>query len=89
MTKVCARCLSAKPESEFRKDKYKKDGLKIVCKLCDSVIQSESYFRRRELALQKIKEWQQENLDKVRGYKRKYKRRVGNPTKKENWIKLE
>jgi len=34
--KQCSHCKQIKPVSEFSKDKYKKDGLDIYCKLCRS-----------------------------------------------------
>lgn len=32
--KTCKKCSVEKPESEFYRDKYAKDGRKLVCKVC-------------------------------------------------------
>jgi len=35
LTKQCTKCKQIKLKSEFNKDKYQKDNLKIYCKVCD------------------------------------------------------
>jgi len=43
--KYCTTCKRWKSESEFRIDRYKRDGLKIKCRDCDS-----AYVRKRRMA---------------------------------------
>lgn len=53
--KKCAKCQQHKAQSDFHKDKSKKDGLMIMCKPCNKA---------------KRYEWVKNNPDKVKAYSR-------------------
>ena len=59
--KVCRDCKIEKSFSEFGKDKYKKDGVKTLCKKCESRIRSYKSEEHR----QRKKEWYENNKEKA------------------------
>ncbi len=58
--KVCSTCRQTKDESEFFRDKSKKDGLKYQCKACTNKVHMK---------------WKANNWDKICGYARSYRER--------------
>lgn len=74
--KVCTKCSSSKPTSEFNKNKRRLDGFQSYCRACQKKIDAESYSksstRRRNVS-------EQGKLAKARGKKfvQRYKRIVG------------
>ena len=70
--KVCTKCKEALPLSEFRKQSSTKDGLKYYCKKCDNASAKSYYKKNKEKIVGKVKEWQNNNPDKVKGYKKSY-----------------
>lgn len=78
-SKVCSKCKQSKPLSAFNKSKRGKFGLNNYCRSCDAQNKREWYARNREHALQKTKDWQEENPDRFaenqRKHKEKYKER--------------
>ncbi len=69
-SKVCSQCKTDKPASEFRKQASNKDGLKYVCKSCDSNKQRELYLRNREKRIKQVVETRR----KSKLVKKKYKK---------------
>lgn len=83
--KKCSKCKIELPESEFWKDKYKKDGLRSACKNCNA--NDKEYLKQynirtkndrkkyREKNSEKIKknarEWQKNNPDRVKFLKKR------------------
>jgi len=55
--KVCSKCKEVKDESEFYKDKSKKDGLRPDCKVC---------VKKQDI------QYRQKNKDKIKERKKKY-----------------
>ena len=51
-SKYCPKCKTVKPSSKFTKDKYRKDGLKSMCKVCDRA-KSDKYFKKNFKAVLK------------------------------------
>ena len=59
--KKCSRCGKVKPVSEFSKSKYRKDGLRIYCKICDK--EKSKQFRKEHPEYHK--KYREENRDWV------------------------
>ena len=70
--KTCTKCKEQKPLAAFRKQSSTKDGLKYYCK--DSVYKSaKSYYEKnKNIIVGKVKEWQKNNPEKVKDYKKTY-----------------
>lgn len=73
--KVCTRCNEEKESSDFYKHVRTKDGLAAYCIECDKLAKREYYQRNKEKTLSDVAKWQSDNLDKVRGYKRDWKKK--------------
>lgn len=73
--KECRKCCELKNLDEFGTDKKAKDGKKRFCKSCISILNKNNYSKKREKKISQILEWQEENADKVREYKRNYARK--------------
>jgi len=82
MDKVCTKCKELKPLTEFRKQSRTKDGRKYVCRPCDSAAARDRYSDKKKTYIKLVKEWQSNNKDKVKDYKKKYYKK----TKKRNTI---
>jgi hypothetical protein len=72
MEKMCRKCGVIKSFAQFGRQAKSKDGTKNYCKECISDINRERYASNREKHKTQVKDWQKENPDKVREYKRKY-----------------
>jgi hypothetical protein len=70
--KICTKCKEQKPLETFRKQRSTKDGLKYYCKECDNKTAKSYYQKNKEKIVGKVKEWQNNNPDKVKGYKKSY-----------------
>lgn len=73
--KICKKCLISKPLSDFGENRRMKDGLKSKCKQCISEDNKRRYQKNREEVLDRVKNWQEQNHDKLKKYKRDYARR--------------
>ena len=58
--KICVKCYKVLPISEFNTDNQSADGLSGYCKKCNA---------------ERAKEWREQNKDRAREYKRKYRQR--------------
>lgn len=56
-TKVCPKCTTEQPKTNFSKSADRKDGLNPYCKQCDR----NKYLKNKEKVLQRSKEWAREN----------------------------
>jgi len=74
-TKVCVKCMIAKPISEFypRRDRKQGNAVKSRCKSCAAIDRKEAYSTRREKDIANAKRWQAENRDRYLAYNRAYK----------------
>lgn len=102
MGKICTKCKTEKPVSEFSKQARAFDGLKQRCKPCVKEDNADWYQRNREDKLRKNLEWQRKNPEKMkiinaRGHEKRrdyysahnkewYKKNRDNPEVRE-WIK--
>ena len=70
--KICTKCKEQKPLEAFRKQSSTKDGLKYYCRECDDKTAKKYYERNKNKIINKVTQWQKDNPDKVRGYKKSY-----------------
>ena len=89
ITKLCKKCGTEKPLSEFRKQSTTKDGLQYHCKICGSKIAKNRYEKSRKKIIKKVKVWQENNQEKIKGYKTDYYLRNKPPKLAKDIIKEE
>tara|TARA_R110001599_G_scaffold154792_1_gene340415 strand:- start:43 stop:303 length:261 start_codon:yes stop_codon:yes gene_type:complete len=70
--KICTKCDKQKPLEAFRKQRSTKDGLKYYCKECDNHTAKKYYEKNKGKIIGKVTEWQKNNPDKVKTYKKSY-----------------
>ena len=70
--KICTKCKEQKPLEAFRKQSSTKDGLKYYCKDCDNKTAKSYYQKNKSKIVDKVKEWQKNNPEKVKEYKKSY-----------------
>ncbi len=70
--KTCTKCKEQKPLAAFRKQSSTKDGLKYYCKDCDNKSAKSYYEKNKNKIVGKVKEWQKNNPEKVKDYKKTY-----------------
>jgi predicted restriction endonuclease len=68
--KVCSKCKTLKPISEFNKNKQTKDGLCVWCRVCNNRHRKEHYMRTREFSAQYRKEYYEKHKDKIKNDKK-------------------
>ena len=66
--KRCSKCHKWKPLSEFHKDKFRKDGLRSLCKNCDAEYQAKWYIKNRKHILEQHMKHNEEMIE----YQAKY-----------------
>lgn len=79
--KTCSKCKVEKDESEFFKDKWRKDGLKSNCKACESIrlpkppkqtieekraYRKGHYHRNKQKYIDRAASWAHRNIEKRR-----------------------
>jgi hypothetical protein len=72
--KECSRCRKTKPVSEFSKNKTTSDGLRGLCRVCDSARARKYYQANRESLLKKDKEYRAANKEHIAKKKSQYYR---------------
>jgi hypothetical protein len=70
--KVCTKCKEQKPLEAFRRQSSTKDGLKYYCKECDDTTAKKYYEKNKKKIIIKVTQWQKDNPNKVRDYKKSY-----------------
>jgi hypothetical protein len=60
-----------KPLESFYEAKGARDGRRGDCKACSAARAHERYVKNRERAIAQVKKWQQENAERVRGYRKR------------------
>jgi hypothetical protein len=80
MIKICSKCKIEKLFTEFHKHKSEKHGLQRVCIIC----QKEYVLKNKEKVYGKRKIWTQNNKEKSKKYKSKW--RLKNPNYHKNWL---
>jgi len=71
-TKICTKCHTEKPISEFGKDCQKKDGLRSDCKECVRQRCKKSYQSNKEVYLERNKKYHQAHSQEIIEYKKEY-----------------
>jgi len=61
--KGCLQCKIKKPITEFGKDKYKQDGLRIYCKICSVRLTIQSRNKNKPYYQDYIKGYRDKNKD--------------------------
>ena len=85
-SKTCARCGESKCVSAFNRLSAAKDGLQSWCRICQAEYRRERYPEHRERDIQRAREWNVANADRVRGNARERYRRDPE-TKLKSWRK--
>jgi hypothetical protein len=67
--KKCTSCEIIKAIEEFGNQAGTKDGLKYICKSCNSLTSKRRYATHKDVHIRKVNKWQIENAEKVRKYK--------------------
>ena len=70
--KICTKCKEEKSLGDFRKQSSTKDGLKYYCKKCDNRIAKKYYEKNKGKIVNNVKQWQKDNPNKVKEYKKSY-----------------
>ena len=68
--KKCVKCGEEKPLDDFYKAAGMRDGHRNDCKPCNLAAQRERYVADPESAKARVKQWQQENADRLNAYRR-------------------
>lgn len=73
--KTCSKCKQSKPVSSYSKSKGKPDGLRYVCKSCDS--ERRRIHRLTNLDRHKLKDkrYAEDNKEKIKAYQAEYRER--------------
>ena len=82
-TKVCTKCKTLKPLTEFNKKKESKDGLRSDCKVCHKETQKKYRENNPEKVKERNKKYYENNPEKERERSKKY--REDNPEKIKEW----
>lgn len=67
--KKCSTCKELKPFSDFNKDKSRKEGIKLSCKICSRKNFKRHYERNREFYLDKAKRVKNKIKDDIKRIK--------------------
>jgi hypothetical protein len=62
--KTCTKCNEAKPETEFHRDKSRKDGLSNRCKPCVITHVKNYYVKNREAGIARAVQWARNNRER-------------------------
>ena len=72
MNKICSKCKCEKSQTEFSKDKLKKDGLSTQCKACKSKYLKSWTTNNKKLKAALDRDYRNKNLIKIKAQKRIY-----------------
>ena len=72
-SKTCGLCKKLIPIACFSINRKSKDGLHAWCKLCCRKAERERYNIVKEQKIREVREWQKNNLDKVKSYKKNWR----------------
>lgn len=73
--KGCKKCRENKSLEMFGSCSKSRDGKKNFCKSCISELNKSNYLKKRESKIEQVKDWQANNSEKVKEYKRSYGKR--------------
>ena len=83
--KHCSRCGGTFPATAefFRRQASTKDGLKYICKRCDSEHAKNYYYENREKIIKKSSDYQVEHPKEYKSYQKEYQRKRREGLRKE------
>lgn len=73
--KECGKCFEFFTLDYFGTDTKSPDGKKRFCKQCISELNRANYSSKSKQKTEQVLDWQKENIEKVREYKRNYAKR--------------
>ena len=73
-TKVCTKCKDEKSYSEFHKNKEKKDGLRLECKICHKQDRKEYYLKNKEKEIEYREKYYKIKENNIKEYSKKYRK---------------
>jgi len=73
--KECGKCFEFFSLDKFGTDTKSPDGKKRFCKRCISELNSANYASKSKQKTEQVLNWQKENAEKVKEYKRAYAKR--------------
>ena len=73
MEKICRKCKTPKLITEYYKNKRSKDGFNYICKCCCYELGVLSRIKNKEKYKRQNKIWNNNNIDKKKGYEQKRK----------------
>jgi hypothetical protein len=74
---TCTKCKIEKPLEEFRRQSSRKNGRKCKCVSCDDEYQKKRYNNKKITFIEKVRQWQAKNEERVKKYKEKYRANKG------------
>ena len=83
-TKVCSRCESEKPVSEYYSDKNKKDGLCTMCKPCKNLGNKQYRENNKRNIIKGYKRHYENNKEKIAEYNKLYRENNKDAIKERN-----
>jgi len=72
--KKCTKCKVDKEITEFSKDKQKKDGISLSCKLCSKEYHKEYHKENKNKIIEQKKEYYKKNKDKINKRHKEYRK---------------
>src|SRR5215207_8141499 len=72
ISKACNKCGQVKPLADFYRAGGAKDGHRGECIPCAKVIRRAWYEANRAKSIANVKQWQQQNADRLSEYRREY-----------------
>lgn len=64
--RICTKCSTPKPDSEFHRDKGGSNGRRAKCADCEATLERERYLREAEKIKERQREYRKMNLEAVR-----------------------
>ena len=78
ISKECTKCHELKPLGDFNRQKSTRDGRKTECKKCAAARNEKIYKNKtpieKAIYIDDVKNWQQDNPEKFKGYLQKYRK---------------
>jgi hypothetical protein len=88
MKKICNKCKIEKELTSFRKNTYTKDGLRSICKLCDTITIKIWHSKNKERHAKTGKKYRENNKESIRLAHQKYEKENRSILNEKRFIKL-
>lgn len=82
--KTCSKCGERKPLNHFYRQEGMRDGYRNNCKSCHAASHRNWYLKNRDKEIQRVRQWQQANPEKVNSCHRKRRQADPRGTKLKN-----